>query len=57
MQLKLISEKWMNEIYWMYLIRIELNLVSEKIMNKIDMLIIFILKKGGETREGSKMKK
>ena len=38
----------MNEIYWMYLIRIELNLVSEKIMNKIDMLVIFILKKGGE---------
>ena len=48
----------MNEIYWMYLIRIELNLVSEeKIRNKTNMLAVFILKKGGETREGSKMKK
>lgn len=38
----------------MYLIRIELNLVSEKIMNKIDMLVIFILKKGGEKAKGAR---
>ena len=38
----------MNKIYWMYLIRIELNLVSEeKIRNKANMLAVFILKKGG----------
>lgn len=50
MQLKLISEKWMNERYWIYLIRIKLNLVSE-INNEQDRCAdCFYSKKGAGKR-------
>ena len=45
----------MNKIYWMYLIRIELNLVSEKkIMNNDVMLIVLFLRRVARQERGAR---